>query len=310
MERLSTANTYHSALLNILSAQSRQTTAQSQVATGKVADSLKGFNTHADTLTATRSLAARIDGYIDGAKTLSATLDVQDQALGQLADVTQQARAAVADALAAGSAEGLMSALGGYLGRTVDTLNTEYQGRRLFAGGKTDTAPLASLDMTALAAAPSVPALFANDQMAISRRLDDSLTLKTNFFADDLGAPTLQAMQAVAQLDAGPLGPLAGTLTQAQQTALQGILQQFDDAWGGLNEAVAENGGIQSRVASIQNSLDDRRATLEGVMGDITNVDMAEAISRLEMARTALDASAQVFGTLQASSLLNVLGMR
>lgn len=310
MERLSTASTYHSALLNILSAQSRQTTAQSQVSTGKVADSLKGFNTHADTLTATRSLAARIDGYIDGAKTVASTLDVQDQALGQLADVAQRARAAVADALAAGSAAGLMSALEGCLGQTVDTLNTEYQGRRLFAGGKTDTAPIASMDMTALAGAPSVPALFNNDQMALSRRLDDSLSLKTNFLADDLGTPTLQALQAVAQLDAGALGPLDGTLTQAQQAALQGILGQFDTAWSGLNEAVAENGGLQNRVASIQTSLEDRRATLEGVVGDITNVDMAEAISRLEMAQTALQASAQVFGTLQASSLLNVLGLR
>jgi flagellar hook-associated protein 3 FlgL len=310
MERISTAATYQSALLNILSAQSRQAAAQTQVSTGKVADDLKGYNVHADTLTATRSLKARIDGYLDSAKSLGSTLEVQDQALSQLADTAQQARSAVAEALGTGNAAGLVSALEGFLGQAIDALNTEYQGRRLFAGGQSDTEPVQNLSLSDLAAAPSIPALFSNDQLAITRRLDDKLTVKTNFLASDLGGPLFTALQSIEQLNEGPTGPLSGQLDETQQNALQGILAQFDTAWNGLNETVAANGGLQNRVDSIRVGLEDRQTALTGVIGDITGVDMASAISRLDLAQTALQASAQVFSSLTGSSLLNVLGNR
>ena len=43
------------------------------------------------------------------------------------------------------------------------------------------------------------------------------------------------------------------------------------------------------------------------MVGGITDVDMAEAVTRLESAKLAVQASAQVFASLQNSSLLNVL---
>ncbi len=42
----------------------------------------------------------------------------------------------------------------------------------------------------------------------------------------------------------------------------------------------------------------------------MVDVDMAAAVSRLQLAQTALQASANVFATLTGSSLLNVLGGR
>ena len=50
-----------------------------------------------------------------------------------------------------------------------------------------------------------------------------------------------------------------------------------------------------------------RRSMLEGMVGGITDVDMAEAISRLQQAQTTVQASAQVFSTLSQSSLLKLL---
>jgi flagellar hook-associated protein 3 FlgL len=310
MQRISTSNTYQSALLNILSAQNRQGDAQMQVSTGKVADDLRGYGVNADALTATRTLKARVDGYIDSAKILGSTLTVQDQALGQLADAAQGARQAIAEALATGSATGLMATLQGFLGQAVDALNTEYQGRHLFAGGQTDTEPVTPLTLADLTAAPSIASLFNNDQLAIVNRLDDKLTVKTGFLASDLGAPLFQALKDIETLHQGGSGPLSGTLTTAQQTALQGFVTQLDSAWGGLNEAVAQNGGVQNRVETIQTALEDRQTALAGVLGGITDVDMAAAVSRLQLAQTALQASAQVFSTLSGSSLLNVLPTR
>jgi flagellar hook-associated protein 3 FlgL len=307
MERISTATSYQSALLNILAGQNRQAKAQSQVSTGKVADDLKGYGVNADSLTATRTLRTRIEGHISNAKMLSSTLEVQDQALGQLADAAQGARGAIAEAVATGSAEGLMTALQGFLGQAVDSLNTEYQGRHLFAGGQTDTEPVGPLNLADLTAAPTIASLFSNDQLKVVSRLDDKLTVSTNFLASDLGTDLFGALKAVEALNQGPSGPLQGTLTQAQSTALQGMLGTFDSAWSDLNEAVAQNGGLQNRVETIQSALEDRQIALTHVLGDMTDVDMAAAVSRLQLAQTAVQASAQVFATLQGSSLLDAL---
>ena len=307
MDKISTATTYNSALLNILSAQNRQQAAETQVSTGKVADDLKGYGVRADALTAARSLKARIDGYVDSAKSLGSTLDVQDHALEQLAGAALSARGAIAEALATGSAIGLMASLEGHLGQAVDALNTEYQGRHLFAGGQSDTEPVGPLSLASLTAAPTIAGLFSNDDLAMTRRLDDKATMKVGFLADDLGGPLFTSLAAVQALHEGPLGPLTGSLTPAQTNALQAMIGAFDSAWNGLNEAVAENGGMQNRVEAARISLTDRQTALTAVLGDITDVDMAAAVSRLQLAQTALQASAQVFATLTGSSLLNVL---
>lgn len=307
MDRISTAFTYQSALLGIMDAQSRQTKAQQQVSSGKIADDLKGYGAKADALTATRSLKSRLDSNIMNAKNLSSTLDVQDQALSQLETTGQNAREAIANALTTGNADQLMTSLQGSLDEAVDGLNTQYQGRYLFAGGQISTQPVQQLSLSDLTAAPSTASLFANDQQITQSRLDDRLSVSTGFLASNLGQPLFDALKSVQALNAGPSGPLTGNLTTAQQTALQSILGTFTSAATGLTAAVASNGEIQSRVENMTNTLEDRQTALQGVLGDMTNVDMTDAISRLQLAQVATQASAQVFATLNSTSLLNLL---
>ena len=281
MERISTSQSYQTALFNIMTAANRQTDAQNQVSTGKIADSLTGFGVQSDTLTGVKSVAARLDSYVSNGKVLSNTLDVQDQVLGEAATAALNSRSAVAEAIATGNSDGLMAALQGGLSQAVDALNTQYQGRYIFAGGQTDTPPVTGVQMSDLTTAPSLASLFKNDQLTTTNRLDDNVTISTGFHADDLGTPLFSALKAVQALNNGPLGPLSGTLTQAQSDALTALLPQFDAAHDSLNESVATNGVQQNRVAAVQTSLEDRQ--------------------------TAMQASAQVFASLKGSSLLTAL---
>lgn len=307
MNRISTAASYQSALLNIMNAQSRQQTAQNQVSTGKKATDLQGFGNQAVALTAANSLKARTDSHLENAKALSGALAVQNGALSQMASAVQGARGAIAEALATGNADGLMESLQGQFSQMTDALNTRYQGDYLFAGGQTQTPPVAASTLADIAAAPTVPGMFANDQLQTSQRVDDNTVLNTGFLADSLGTPAFTALKAVQQLDTGPSGPLTGKLTAAQTTQLQSMLASFDAAYNGLNDQVAKNGGMQNRVDASISTLTDRQVTMESVVGDIANVDGAEAVSRLQLAQVALQASAQVFATLNNTSLLNVL---
>ena len=63
----------------------------------------------------------------------------------------------------------------------------------------------------------------------------------------------------------------------------------------------------QKRFETAQVELKDQSDTLTGMVGGIVDVDMAEAVTRLEAAQLAVQAAAQVFSSLQSSSLLNVL---
>jgi flagellar hook-associated protein 3 FlgL len=307
MNRISTLATYNSALLNILAAQGRQTEAQNQVSTGKVATDLKGYGSQADALVGARTLQARIDSHLENSKTLAGTLAIQDQALSQLADAAKEARGAIAEAIASGNAAGLIETLKGKLGEAADALNTQYQGRYLFAGAETTTRPFLGEDLTDLTAAATTADLFANDNIKQVDRLDDNVTIQTGFLASDLATPLMDALKQVQALHAGPTGPFSGNLTQTQSDALTALLSTFDAAFDGLNNDVAHNGSLQNRVESMQESLTDRQTTLKGMVGDISEVDMAEAVSRLQLAQVALQASGQVFATLNNSSLLNIL---
>ena len=72
---------------------------------------------------------------------------------------------------------------------------------------------------------------------------------------------------------------------------------------------MAANGVVQDQVAASQTSLKSQQTALTNSIGDITNADAATAASNLQLAQTALSASAQVFATLNNASLLNVLGV-
>lgn len=306
MTRVSTSGNFGVMTSNLMRAQVLQNIAGEQVSSQKNANDLKGYAKNAEVLTAMKSAQAKVAGFLDQTTLVSNRLDVQDIGIGQVADATQDARDAIANAIAAGSAETLMQQLNGAFGDVVQGLNSKFNGRYVFAGAKSDTLPTTATTMADLTAAASTAALFQNDQYVTTNRIDDTTTVDTGQLADKLGTGVYNAFKQVqAYVDAN--GPFTGKLTQAQSNFLGGLLPTFDAVKTGLTTAQAQNGLNQKRFETAQTELSDRADTLSTMVGGITDVDMAEAITRLESAKLAVQASAQVFSSLQNSSLLDVL---
>ena len=57
----------------------------------------------------------------------------------------------------------------------------------------------------------------------------------------------------------------------------------------------------------MKTDLTDQQSTMKGMIGGITDVDMAQATTNLQAAGVAVQAAAQVLLSLQNSSLLNFL---
>jgi flagellar hook-associated protein 3 FlgL len=306
MTRVSTSGNFGVMTSNLMRAQVLQNVAGEQVSSQKNANDLKGYAKNAEVLTAMKTAQAKVAGFRDQTTLVSNRLDVQDIGSGQVSDATQDARDAIANAIAAGSAETLMQQLNGAFGDVVQGLNSKFNGRYVFAGAKSDTQPTTATSMADLTAAASTAALFQNDQYITTNRIDDTTSVDTGQLADQLGTGVYNAFKQVqAYVDAN--GPFTGKLTQAQSNFLGGLLPTFDSVKTGLTTAQAQNGLNQKRFETAQTELSDQADTLSTMVGGITDVDMAEAITRLESAKLAVQASAQVFSSLQNSSLLNVL---
>lgn len=307
MTRISTPDSWSSALLNLMNAQQSQNDAQTQVNTQKVATSLGGFGRESETLTAFGSAQAKLKGFITVSKAVDSRLTTQDTAFSEIAGAAQGARQNITDAIAAGRADALMQAIQQQFQGAVDGLNMQHEGQYVFGGGRLDAPPTSATTLGDLTAAPSIGSLFQNGQFKTASKLDDSTTVQTGYLASDVGTNLFAAFQAIQAYDQGPNGPLSGQLTQAQKDFLASQIPVFEAANTEVTNYQAQNGALQKRVETHITSQSNQSDTLTSLIGDKTNVDMATALTKLAQAQQAVQASAQVLASLRSSSLLNLL---
>ena len=306
MLRVSTASSYSAILANLTQAQVRQDNAGARVSSEKNATDLKGYAHQAEMLTAMRGVQTKVAGFLEQTSQLSSRLDMQNVAITRVSDSTQGARTAIADAISADDGGTISQAVSGFFADAVAALNTKQDGRYLFAGGQSDTAPVTTTSMSGLASPATVAAQFKNDNTIVANRLDETTTMDTGFLASDLGTKMFTVMKNIQDYT-NANGGFGRPLTDAQKTFLTNQMTALDDAGTDLTNANARNGLMQKRLESAQTDLQSRSSTIDGMMGKITDVNMPDAISKLQAAQVSVQAAAQVFASLKASSLLTVL---
>jgi len=255
-----------------------------------------------------QSIDARLTAYTDQNKAVANKLQIQDLALNRVADAADATRQAIANALANDSAMTLMQDLQAQFGNAIGGLNADYDGKYLFAGGQVNTKPVSATQLSDLTLPPAVIAnQFHNDTYIAQAKLDDSTTVNTGMLADQLGTNMMTAYQSLETFHQGANGPFNTTLTPAQRTFLEGQLATWTSVHTALTAATAQNGNNQARVESVQKTLESHQVSIKIILSDTTDVNLAEASTRLNLAQQSLQAAAEAFRTLQNSSLLNYL---
>ncbi|MCG9917188.1 MAG: flagellin [Phenylobacterium sp.] len=308
VSRVSTSGNYSAVLANLLSAQQRQMDAGTKVASQKNGSDLKDYARNAEMLTAMRSIDSRLVAYADQNKLISDRLTTQDFALSQVADASQVARQAIAESLASGRVDNLMQDMQAAFRNAAEGLNARYGGKYLFAGGQVNTPPFSATSLSDLTIpATNVADYFQNDSFIAQAKVDDSTLVNLGFLADAFGTGLMDAFKAMQTFQEGVNGPFDGELTDSQRTFLEGQLAVWDASYKDLVNVVGRNGMIQSRVDSVKEDLVARTNSIKGMIGEVVDADMSLAVSNLQQAQISVQAAAQVFVTLQESSLLNVL---
>ena len=306
--RVTTSGNYSSVIFNLLAAQQRQVAAGERISTQRNGSNLKDFAKSTEIITAMKTVQSRLTVFQDQHTLIEDKLATQDAGLVRVADAGQAVRQAMMEAIATGRADNLAEDVEAQLRSAIESMNAKYAGKYLFAGGQVDTKPVTATTLADLTVPPAIIAsFFKNDSFRVQAKLDEATTISTGYLADEIGTNMLTAFQAFEAFQQGPNGPFSGPLTAAQQTFLEGQLAAWDQVRTDVTNLAARNGVNQARVTSVGYDLEARQNSLAGMLGDVTDADMAEASSQLQSAQLAVQSAAYVFQALKDSSLLNIL---
>jgi len=308
MNRVSTSGSYQSALLNLMASQQQQADATNRVSTQKNATDLSGFGRTSETVTALKAASNRVQGFLDTGETVGARLEAQDLALNRVIDGVGGAREAIAGVLSTDSAGNLMLDLESQFATVTGALNTRHQGGYLFGGANTTQQPVSVANLTDLAAAATVASTFNNDTIKPVSRVAENTSMETGYLASDLGSTIFQIFRDIkAYNDNALTGPLTGRPTDAQEAFLTTQLARLDAARTSAIDTAARNGALQKQIEQIGLSHTTQLKSLDEMASRHTDADMAKAVTDLQQAQIAVQASAQVISQLRDVSLLNYL---
>ena len=308
MDRIGTAAHSQLFLMQMQKAQMAVTTASQQVSTGKIAGDYAGYETKVATLEAARSAAARADANIETAQFAASRLDLQNAHLSEFERVADEVRQAMTNAMANGDASSLMWRMEDLFSQAVTILNTKDGNSFTYAGENDQAPPVTVSTLADLLALPLVDDAFANGTLERSARIGENRTVQVGLLASDIGKELFTLFRDVAQFDVSPSGPFGSILNTTQDNFLQTKIPEAGLAHTNATAISAANG---DRYRLIQNTMEGLRSTstvYKGFASNLEDVDMGEAIARLQQSQLALQAAYQVSATVGQLSLLDYLG--
>jgi flagellar hook-associated protein 3 FlgL len=307
VNRITTANYYSSVLTDLMAAQSRENTANQQVATGKLGNDLAGFGSQTRNIIATNTVKARVDTMVGQLKNLTVKMNFQQASVEQISTVASSLKSSLTNALASGDGSSVMNDVQSFFSQAAQALNTQYGGDYIFSGGQAQTKPFTAATLTDLTSGPALSTFFQNGPLAPTSQVDDNTTIQTGFLASTLGQSLMTQFQSIEAFQQSAPGNFGGPLTDAQQTFLTSAITALDGVVNSTTQTSAQGGDMQAQVTAATTTQTDRQTTLTSALGNMTDINEADAAAALTQAQTAVQASAQVFMTLKSMSLLNYL---
>lgn len=303
---------------NLLIAQTMKTQSylyerQDQIATGKVGRTYQSVVQDSQRLVTIENQLSRADQYVRNIGVAEKRITLMNDAVEGISD-------------AATTMHGLLSQRSGDSKKyyendlalqqqarnlrelVVDMLNTRDDSRYLFAGGQTDERPVQLGNGTYTApVVPPMPAAantdwYEGDQVVQEIRVDTGVTVAYGVKADYGGfEKVIRALDTIANL----------TFTDPVTAAEQQVL---DDAQGLLGTALDEIKLVENDLALNYARLQDTRERQQSFInfandqiGEIENVNTAQAITELNAASAQLEASYLTLSSIQRLSLANFL---
>ncbi len=292
---------------NTLRNQTRLFEAQQQVTTGKKASSFRALSPDVQAALGARRSRSTTATFLETVKSVQQTVDFYDVQLSAVSGAAEDLQDAIRTAIAQEDARGLMSQLRQSFASIVSALNTRINDVFIFGGSNTTAPPVNVNSVADLQALASASDAFDNNGDKQKAVVAEGIELSYGIVADEVANGIMTSIKAIADFDAGASGPLDGSLTAAQRSFLEGELANLDSAIASARAKQVENGLNGNRLKGMQQQHEEAFNFLEGLVSELEDVNMAEAISRLNQNQVALEASFRAIGTLSRLTLINFI---
>jgi flagellar hook-associated protein 3 FlgL len=277
--------------------QARLREAQAEASSGKAATRFDRIADRAGDLLRARDARLLTGTRADQNERLGQRLQLMDGALGSVVDIASRARTALVQRLDGGLGADvpLDVMLDGLVADLAAALNARQDGQYLFAGSRTDTAPVAIPDPPPTVADPSL--YYRGDSVRLTARAEAGLELAYGVTAD-----------------AAPIAGLVAALGQARAAHLAGDEAGLATAMAGLTTALDGVVGLRAGVGIAAERLEtvaegQRTALLylDEIVSGIEDADLAAVLTRIAADQAVLEAGYAVTGKLAGLSLADYL---
>ena len=320
MTRIATLPYQQLTLAHALNSQRQMLDLQLQVSSGKVARDYAGIAPDSQRLVSLESAHARAVQYLDNNALVTRRLETMETSISQIYDTASRFRTLLVNALNTNNAVDLSiaSEAGNFKKEVANLLNVEVEGRYLFAGSRTDVKPV-DLNGWTPPAMPLTPPLtpyaseyYKGDGVILAAEADTALSVNYGIAASESAFEyVLRAMHYVELTGSAPDRATLETALALLNTALG---TEKPNAALGADPIARDLADLRTAVGTSRRSLDSATQRLqefvlytEQNIGDIENVDVAEAVTRLTAQQTQLEAAFMTISRLSQLSLLQYL---
>jgi len=281
---------------------------QEQIASGLKANDFQGLRGDTVPLTTAKSREARAETFLQANNVTSTKLTFVEKAVGDIAEIAAQFKKDYLDAEGTIDFTQFQEQARGALRRVTAALNTRDQnGDHIFAGSRTDSAPVTLDDTT-------FTVTFDNDQIVEQANIEDGTTIDIGILADDPALTDfIDLLVDVANnnqtLIRGPNGatpPPPSAPTDGPANIANNIAA-IDAALSGIHQLQGEIGIRQKLVEEADLRHEAELDVTRTFIGSLQDVDIADAIIKVNQDQIALESSFRLTGQLRDLSLINFI---
>jgi len=308
IDRVATSTQNYLLLSQIAKANDALNTDQQQIASGTVSDTYSGYGDKVAVLEAARSAAGRVTSYQTGTQLALTQANLQDTQLSSLSDIGNQLRQALTEAVGTGDGSTLSTQVQDIMDQVTQVLNSkDSNGNYLYGGDKNDVPPVTVSSLSDLAGLASASNAFQNGTVKQSVQVADGQTVSVGVLASDVGSGLMQTLKSIADYVQSN-GDFGTSLNQSQTNFLTSAITSAAGAATQVNNAAASNGFTVQQLTDASDQQSSLSTLYTGFVSNLQDVDMGQAVTKLNQDQVALQAALQMTSQLSQVSLLNYMG--
>jgi flagellar hook-associated protein 3 FlgL len=290
-------------LATTLGTQARMNELLIQQATGKISTDYGGLGSSAGRLVNVEVSKARAEAFAKAASLSGDRVEVMYDACGSIVDVLTELRAKISQAtgtLDATGGQAINAVAAELMEEAASLMNTQFEGRYLFAGSRVDTKPV---DLAALAAQSTAPttadtSYYVGDDAITSVRVSNDDVIEYGVTAADPAfEKTLRVFNLVSNMSVSPLDTAA--LTEASSLVLDAL-----DSMTAVQTMLSLDARALERAEQNQLDFVDNAAAMASTLGE---VDIAAVAASLSTYEAQLQASYSAISKIQSLRLVDFL---